>query len=144
MAVPSINGSGRVPWWQLIRVKEMGLQLSSLFIFLICRCRRQGKGLSLLLGPCSWAEVTHTLLSPVSWGPRPLGAGVHSGGVGDWGRLGDGASPHCSGLCLNLALKTHPFRVLPRPPPTLHPPILHPGPACAQVEYTGPPGMTHL
>lgn len=58
--------------------------------------------------------------------PRPPGAGVHSSEVGDWGRLGDGASPHCSGLCLNLALKTHPFRVLPRPPPTLHPPILHP------------------
>lgn len=33
MTDPSINGSERGPWWQLIRIKEMGLQLSSWFFF---------------------------------------------------------------------------------------------------------------
>lgn len=99
------------------------------FVFLLSAGKGGGESvpasLSLLLGP-----------SCVLWPQTTWGA---SGGRRDGGRVWDSASPHCSGLCLNLALKTHPFRFLRRLSPT--PSMLCP--ACTQVEDIGPLGMTH-
>lgn len=125
MAVPSINGSGRGPWWQLIRVKEMGLQLSSLFFFFYLQVQEVGKGFvsapwSLFLGQGDTDSPLSCVLGPQTPG---------SGGAFRWGRRREqarGRSLSTLLWALNLALKTHPFRVLPRPPPTLCPPILHP------------------
>lgn len=112
VALPSISGPGRWPLWQLLREKEMGLQLSPLFCFsFICRPRRWGKAcvpvpLSLFLG-----QVTQTGLPPVFCGPRPP-AGV---GVGILVGAGEGVRA-------NLAWKArHPFRCFPRPSASLTP-----------------------
>lgn len=126
MAVPSINGSGRGPWWQLIRVKEMGLQLSSLFFFFYLQAQEVGKGF--VSAPWSLFLVQGDTDSPLSCvlGPQTPG----SGGAFRWGRRREQArgqslstllwalfEPGLEDSSLQSPPQTTPHPSFPHPPP---------------------------